>query len=91
MRARRPRGERGGRAHMSDEKLTPTPKWLFLLLSYLLPPVGIILGIRYRRKDEAASRDFGAQAIAAAVLGLTSCAVLYAVWFIVLGAAWFAK
>jgi hypothetical protein len=72
---------------MAENKTTLEPKWLWYAISFILPVVGIILGIIYRRKEEFESRDFGKKTIIAAVAGLVAICALYAVWFYVLGAA----
>jgi hypothetical protein len=72
---------------MPEEKLYPTPTWLWLLISFAVPVVGIILGILYRGKEAPESRAFGKQALVAAVAGIVTCIVLYVVWLFVLGAA----
>jgi hypothetical protein len=74
---------------VAEEKTSPKPRWLWYIISFILPVVGFILGVLYRRKDAAESRDFGKKATLAAVLGVVGCILLYVVWFVVLGAAEF--
>lgn len=57
------------------------------MISFVLPVVGIILGILYRRREHPASLDFAKKTTIAAVAGLLACVVFYVVWFFVLGAA----
>jgi hypothetical protein len=72
---------------MPENKSTLEPKWLWYVISFILPVVGLILGILYRRKDAPESRDFGKKAIIAGVAGIVACCTIYIVWFFVLGAA----
>ncbi len=74
---------------INDEKAAPAPKprWLWLAVAFLVPPVGIILGVLHRRRDDGASRDFARAVTAAALFGLAALVILYVVWFAVLGAA----
>jgi hypothetical protein len=88
--AREPRaGEAYGRpyATMTEEKNTLEPRWLLYALSFILPVVGIILGINYGRREAPESKQFGKKATVAAILGVFAYCALYAVFFIVLGAA----
>ena len=41
----------------------PEPKWFYLLLSFLIFPIGILLGQVYLRKFGAANQKFGGQAL----------------------------
>jgi hypothetical protein len=72
---------------MEENKTTLRPLWLWLFISFILPVVGIILGILYRRKDAPESKDFGKKTTVAAILGVLGCVIFYIVWFAVLGAA----
>ncbi|HUV86984.1 MAG TPA: hypothetical protein VMX79_07710 [bacterium] len=71
---------------MAENKTTLEPRWLWYAISFILPVVGIILGIIYRRKEAPESLDFGKKTVIAAVAGIVACCALYAVWFFVLGA-----
>ncbi len=72
---------------MAEDKTTLEPAWLWYFLSFVIPVVGIILGLRYRRRAAPESREFGKKTIIAAVLGVIACLGFYLVWFIILGAA----
>ncbi|UCH78807.1 MAG: hypothetical protein JSU81_02335 [Candidatus Coatesbacteria bacterium] len=72
---------------MNEEKATLEPRWLWYLVSFVLPVVGIILGILYRRRENPASRDFAKKTTIAAIVGIVACVVFYVVWFFVFGAA----
>ena len=72
---------------MAENKTTLEPRWLWYAVSFILPVVGIILGIIYRSKEAPESREFGKKTIIAGVAGIVTCCALYAVWFFVLGAA----
>lgn len=56
-------------------------------MSFLIPIVGILLGIMHRRREEEENKKFGRKALTAGIAGLATCVVLYVVWFAVLGAA----
>jgi|GEM_PF-2459278 prolipoprotein diacylglyceryltransferase len=88
--AREPRaGGARGRPHaiMMEEKTTLEPQSLWYALSFIVPVVGIILGINYGRREAPESKRFGKKATVAAILGVLAYCALYAVFFIVLGAA----
>jgi len=76
---------------MNQEKTALEPKWLWYIVSFVLPVVGLILGILYRRKAHPESADFAKKTTVAAVLGIVACIVCYVVWFFVFGAAEFLK
>lgn len=76
---------------MAEEKTSLTPLWLWLVLSFILPVVGIILGLLYRNKPAPESKDFGTKTLIAGILGIITCVITYVVWFAVLGAAGFLK
>ncbi len=73
--------------NMPGNKETLEPKWLWYVISFILPVVGIILGVLYRGKEAPESKDFGKKTIIAAIVGLAACLALYIVWLFVLGAA----
>lgn len=72
---------------MTEEKTALEPRWLWYAVSFILPAVGIILGILYRRKEAPESKDFGKKATIAAIVGVVACLAVYIVWLFVLGAA----
>lgn len=72
---------------MTEEKTALEPRWLWYAISFILPVVGIILGILYRRKETPESKDFGKKTIIAAIVGVLACLTVYIVWLFVLGAA----
>jgi len=72
---------------MADEKKTLEPRWLWYFIGFIIPVVGIILGIMYRRKEAPESQAFGKSELVAGILGVVACVVLYVAWFFVLGAA----
>ena len=74
-------------AAMNEEKTALEPKWLWYIISFILPVVGLILGILYRRKGHPESADFAKKTTLAAVLGIVACVAFYVVWFFVFGAA----
>ena len=44
--------------------------FLLIVLSVLLPPVGLLIGGIFHSKDDEGSKDFGRWCFAAAILGL---------------------
>lgn len=72
---------------MNEERTALEPKWLWYLISFILPVVGLILGILYRRKGHPESADFAKKTTIAAILGLVACIACYVVYFVVFGAA----
>jgi hypothetical protein len=72
---------------MNEERTALEPKWLWYLISFILPVVGLILGILYRRKGHPESADFAKKTTIAAILGLVAYLACYVVYFFVFGAA----
>ncbi|MEE9457844.1 MAG: hypothetical protein V3W11_11935 [bacterium] len=72
---------------MAENKTTLEPRWLWYAVSFILPVVGIILGIIYRRKEAPESKEFGKKTTIAAIIGIVACLIFYIVWLFVLGAA----
>lgn len=72
---------------MNEERTALEPKWLWYLISFILPVVGLILGILYRRKGHPESADFAKKTTIAAISGLVACIACYVVYFVVFGAA----
>jgi bacteriorhodopsin len=72
---------------MAENKTTLEPRWLWYAISFILPVVGILLGIIYRRKELPESKEFGKRTTIAAIVGVVACLTFYVVWLFVLGAA----
>lgn len=67
---------------MVNGEKPPEPRWLFYILSFVIPIVGIILGVIYLTKDDLESKDFGKKCIIAAVLFIIACCVCYILYFV---------
>jgi hypothetical protein len=68
----------------------PEPKWVFYLISFLVPVAGIVLGALYLSKADAANKEFGKYCLIAALvnfaIGVSAilCLILfYAAFFLV--------
>jgi CHASE2 domain-containing sensor protein len=55
------------------------PKWLFYILSFIIWPVGIILGILYMRKPDPDCKAFGKMCL---ILGIVAVVLLCLCWLI---------
>ncbi len=56
------------------------PKWLFYILSFVIWPVGIILGIIYMRKPDAECKSFGKLCLILGIIPIVLwclCAILW--------------
>lgn len=60
----------------------PEPRWLFYLLSFIIPIAGIVLGIIYLTKDDPECKRFGRNCIIAALLFILACCVCYILYFL---------
>jgi membrane-anchored protein YejM (alkaline phosphatase superfamily) len=68
----------------------PEPRWLFFVISFLVPIAGIVLGALYLSKPDAPSKEFGKYCLIAALVNfgigfsVILCMVLfYAAFFAV--------
>jgi hypothetical protein len=60
----------------------PEPRWLFYVLSFIVPIAGIILGVIYLTKDDAECKTFGRNCMIAALLFFLTCCVCYILYFV---------
>lgn len=58
------------------------PKWLFYIISFIIPIAGLIIGIIYLTKDDPECKAFGKNCIIAAVLFVITCCVCYILYFL---------
>lgn len=57
------------------------PKWLFYILSFIIAPVGIILGIIYMIKPDPDCKSFGKMCL---ILGIISIVLWCLCWLILI-------
>ncbi|RLC43272.1 MAG: hypothetical protein DRH49_01755 [Candidatus Coatesbacteria bacterium] len=67
----------------------PEPKWLMYLISFLVPLVGIILGIIYLTKPEEENKHFGKRCLMWAIIAIALFIVLWIIYAVVFF-SWFA-
>jgi hypothetical protein len=63
-----------------DGDRPPEPRWFWFALSFVIPIMGVILGILYSGKPDPAAKRFGKNcllAAAAAIVAAGCCGVLY--------------
>ncbi|UCE28253.1 MAG: hypothetical protein JSW52_05775 [Candidatus Coatesbacteria bacterium] len=58
------------------------PKWLFYIISFIIPIAGLIIGIIYLTKDDPECKAFGRNCIIAAVLFVIACCVCFMLYFL---------
>lgn len=61
------------------------PKWLWYILSFIVPVLGIVLGAIYLSKPEPENKKFGKNCLIAAVayfIVVICCVVAYFVFFV---------
>jgi len=61
------------------------PKWLWYVLSFIIPLLGIILGIIYLKKPEADVKAFGKTCLIVAIISIVLWCVCWIIWALVLG------
>lgn len=57
------------------------PRWLFYLISFIVPIAGIVIGVIYLTKDDPECKAFGKNCIIAAVLFIVACCLCYLLYF----------
>lgn len=66
----------------SEDSKVPGPKWLFYVLSFFIPLVGIIMGIVYMTKDNAEQKKFGKTLLTMGIVfGVVVPCICYAAYF----------
>jgi hypothetical protein len=71
-------------------EVPPHPRWLFYVISFVLPAAGIVLGAVYSGKKDAANRAFGKYCLVAALVNVAlgvaavlGLALFYAALFLI--------
>ena len=67
---------------MAEGERPPEPRWLFFLLSFIVPIAGIVIGVIYLTKDDAECKKFGKTCIIAAVAAIVACCLCYVLYFV---------
>jgi membrane-associated HD superfamily phosphohydrolase len=62
---------------------TPEPKWLFYVLSFIVPIAGIVIGVIYFSKPDEEPRKFGKTCLIIAAMSVALC-LLYILTIIIL-------
>jgi hypothetical protein len=68
------------------------PKWLFYVISFLIPIAGIIIGAIYMSKPDLECKQFGKNCLIAAIayfVVICICIILYLLFYFVLFASIF--
>ena len=58
------------------------PKVLWYILSFIIPLLGIILGIIYMQKPEPEVKAFGKNCLIAAIIAIVVCILCYVIMFV---------
>jgi len=61
------------------------PAWLWYILSFLIPLLGIIFGIIYIKKPEPEVKKFGKTCLTAALIAIGLWCVCWIIWIIAFG------
>lgn len=56
------------------------PKWLFYILSFVIWPVGIILGIIYMRKTDPDCKSFGKMCLILGIIPIVPWCICVILW-----------
>ena len=67
---------------MADGERPPEPRWLFYILSFIVPLAGIIIGVIYMSKADPACKKFGKNCLIAAVAAIVACCLCYVLYFV---------
>jgi hypothetical protein len=67
---------------MADGEKPPEPRWLFYILSFIIPLAGIILGVIYMTKPDAENKRFGKNCLIAAIAAVVACCLCYVLYFV---------
>jgi hypothetical protein len=67
---------------MPEGERPPEPRWLFYVLSFIVPLAGIVIGVIYLTKDDAECKKFGKNCIIAAVAAIVACCLCYVLYFV---------
>ncbi len=61
----------------------PEPRWLFYVLSFIIPLAGIIIGAIYLSKPEPALKKFGKTCLFLALGAIAACCLCYILYIVV--------
>jgi hypothetical protein len=67
---------------MAEGEKPPEPRWLFYILSFIIPLAGIILGVIYLTKPDDENKRFGKNCLIAAVAAVVACCLCYILYFV---------
>ena len=67
---------------MSNGDKPPEPRWLFYVISFIVPLAGIIIGAIYLAKPDPACKKFGKNCIIAAAAAIVACCLCYVLYFV---------
>lgn len=60
----------------------PEPRWLFYILSFIIPLAGIILGAIYLSKQDPECKKFGKTCLICAVAFIVACCLCYILYLV---------
>ena len=58
------------------------PKWVYYLISFSVPPVGVIIGINYLVKEDPESKSFGRNCVLAQTAALIVWCLVYSIYIV---------
>jgi hypothetical protein len=67
---------------MANGEKAPEPRWLFYVISFIIPLAGIIIGVIYLTKQDEECKKFGRNCIIAAVAAVVVCCLCYVLYFV---------
>ncbi len=67
---------------MNGQETPPEPRWLFYVLSFIMPIVGIILGAIYMSKPYPEMKKFGKTCLICALAFIAAICVCYILYFV---------
>jgi hypothetical protein len=67
---------------MSNGENPPEPRWLFYVISFIVPLAGIIIGVIYLTKQDPECKKFGKTCVIAAVAAVVACCLCYVLYFV---------
>jgi uncharacterized Tic20 family protein len=67
---------------VSNGEKPPEPRWLFYVLSFIVPLAGIVIGVIYATKQDPECNKFGKTCIIFAVAALVACCLCYVLYFV---------
>jgi hypothetical protein len=60
----------------------PEPRWLFYVISFVIPLAGIIIGVIYLTKQDPENKKFGKNCLIAAAAAIVACCLCYVLYFV---------